>query len=140
MIWGYLDLVPWVVTGGGAAFATVAAIASPLPKPFKTGCAALCGAVAVLSVGVIIGKDVQGVKIKQLEHRVFQLTAQNEAYRAIQEKQIQDLTERNEANRVLENVIQSYEVELENGQATGCVADPVYNQRLQDILGNLPTD
>ena len=136
----YVELVPWVVTGGGAAALCVASVASPLPRSAKIACAALCGAVAALSAGVVIGKDVGGQRVAQLEARVEQLVKQRDTLQRLHSQQTADLIARNEANQELRKTVLTYQEELENGEVSECVADPAYNSRVQSILDTLPTD
>lgn len=142
MTWllSHLDVVPWLVVGGGSAAASVGVLTLPLPRAAKTAGTALCALVAALSVGVVIGKDVTGIELDRLKAERDSLVKLMELQGQNIQRQTQDLQARNEANDNLREVVKTYQEELENEEASECVADPIYNQRLQSILDTLPSD
>jgi len=142
MTWllSYFDLVPWIAVGGGAAALSVFAVASPLPRATKTASTALCGLVAALCAGVVIGKDVTGIEVDRLKSERDSLVKLMELQSQNIQRQNQDLIDRNEANQQLQETVMTYQEALQNGEVSECVADPDYNQRVQSILDTLPTD
>lgn len=140
MILSYLELVPWFTAAGGCGAACVASIVSPLPKIAKTPLTVLSGGLAVLCVGVIIGKDVEGLRVAELEREneklVILLNDLNDTY----QKQTQDLVDRQVVETQLRETVLTYQLELQNGSTSACASDSVYDDRLRSILDGLPTD
>jgi len=87
-----------------------------------------------------IGKDVEGLRVAALEEEngklVLLLNDLNDQY----QRQAEDLINRQVVETQLRETVLTYQMELQNGTTSECVADSVYTGRVQSILDSLPTD